>query len=67
MQAAAIMKEVEDLLSEPMTREKFAKVLEDFDGASDEVRSLYDLEKTNYFNQLKDLMEYADRASGSHG
>ena len=40
------MKEVEDLLSEPMTREKFAKVLEDFDGASDEVRSLYDLEKT---------------------
>lgn len=65
VQAAAIMKEVEDLLSEPMTREKFAKVLEDFDGASDEVRSLYDLEKTNYFNQLKDLMEYADRASAA--
>ena len=65
VQATAIMKEVEDLLSEPMTREKFAKVLEDFDGASDEVRSLYDLEKTNYFNQLKDLMEYADRASAA--
>ncbi|MCR5691052.1 MAG: hypothetical protein K6G62_02430, partial [Eubacterium sp.] len=61
-QAEEIMAMIETMMASPLTRGTFAEVKEAYEGASTEVKAYYDLDLSNYYSQIADLIAKADKA-----
>lgn len=61
-EADVFMGKVDALMAEPLTRERYEEVKTAYESLSEEAAAYLDIEKLNSFNQLRELMDSADKA-----